>query len=737
MKQTNLTDLLLSCFFLIPTGIHAQQPQQTDRVTIPVSPSQLEAAPAGPFEASWESLRRHYRVPEWFKDAKFGIFIHWGVYTVPAQGSEWYPRHMYNAMAKSHRERWGAQRVFGYKDFIPLFKAEKFDPQSWARLFREVGARYVIPTAEHHDGFAMYASRLTPWNAANMGPKRDIIGELGRAVRHEGLRFGISNHRVENWDFMWPSLPADSTDLFDPRSAGLYGPPQRPTDQSGMGPVPGKEGHHPQSDAFLNEWQLRVEEIIDNYAPDLIYFDNGVNYRSMDPWKLRIARYYYNSARKWGREVSIQAKSEAYLAGSIRDYERESRAPKQLQTDYWQVDDPIGHKFGYVEGLQLQTAEGIIGNLVDNISRNGNLCLNISPKADGTIPDDQQRVLRTIGQWLKTNGEGVYHTRAWRISGEGPHEEGHLSKTDVRFTCKGTRTVYAFVKHWDGRPFIIHALKAAEIESVTALDGGTKVKFGSAADGVLIKAEGHVAEGKMPNGPATAFRIRLKNGKRVLFIGDSITDGGWGRSGGSSKPSAERNQTDWNHLYGHSYMMLCAARYQSRYPAEDVQFFNRGISGNTLAQMADRWDEDAVDIWPDIVTVLIGTNDVTAQRSAHPGQPFDTAAWGRLYRSLLDRMRASNPDVRFVLCTPFTDGRATNEEEADVTSRRYMINQCAAEVKRIAAEYDAVCLPFNELFDRLKTQEPRPKYWIWDGIHPTPAGHERMAEMWLKALGRF
>ena len=159
--------------------------------------------PKGPYTDSWESIKANYQVPEWLKDAKFGIFMHFGVYTVPAHGSEWYPHHMYNneEFAKWHTEHFGAPDTFGYKDFIPLFKAEKFDADDWAELFRKSGAKYICPTAEHHDGFAMYDSKLTKWNAKNMGPQKDIIGLLSVAVRKKGIKFGLSNHRMENWDF--------------------------------------------------------------------------------------------------------------------------------------------------------------------------------------------------------------------------------------------------------------------------------------------------------------------------------------------------------------------------------------------------------------------------------------------------------------------------------------------------------------------------------------------------------
>ena len=499
-----------------------------DRVTINVTPSQLEQCPEGPYEASWQSIAAHYRTPEWFQDAKFGIFIHWGVYSVPAAGSEWYPKHMYNGLQKAHREKWGRQSLFGYKDFIPMFKAEKFNPQEWAELFREAGARYVIPTAEHHDGFAMYDSKLTRWNAKQMGPCRDVIGELAEAVRHEGLKFGVSNHRIENWDFMYPlSMPKDSTDLFQPEYADLYGPPQKPTEQSGMGPkamavmkspklgdnrglneettpvgsdpqppnLGGyEEGRHPQSDAFLNEWELRVHEIIDRYQPDLLYFDNGINYRSLDPWKLRLARYYYNSAHQWQKEVSIQSKAQAYLAGSIQDFERESRAPRKPYDRYWQVDDPIGNKFGYIEGLKLQSADGIIRNLVDNVACGGNLCLNISPKSDGTIPDDQQQILRTIGKWLRQNGEGIYGTRPCQTAIEG----------NIRFTQKAGAN-YAFVLRWDGKPFTIKSIDGNRVKSIISLNDGKKVRFMKQTDSIYVEAKDSATNN------AAGFKILLQN----------------------------------------------------------------------------------------------------------------------------------------------------------------------------------------------------------------------------------
>ena len=477
---------------IVATGASAQQ-TPPPRVTIDLPNGRAADIPPGPYTDSWESIRNNYETPQWFIDGKFGIFMHWGVYSVPAAGSEWYPRHMYGGMLKEHTEKWGAPKDFGYKDFIPMFKAEKFDPDTWATLFKEAGATYVIPTAEHHDGFAMYGSELTRWNARDMGPKRDLIGDLAKAVRAQGLKFGVSNHRMEHWDFMHPAA-AEEHDLYNPEYADFYGPPQKPdtTKASAMGPTAeearaGREA--PQSQSFLEEWLARCQEIIDKYQPDMLWFDNGINSRSLDPVKLRLAAYYYNRAAEWGKDVSLSTKSNAYLYGSVRDYERQGRAPKEITDYYWQVDEPIGHKFGYVEGLQLQNASDVINKLIENISKNGNLCLNISPKADGTIPEDQQKVLREVGRWMKINGEAVYGTRAWMLYGEGPNVEKNNSEYDFRFTQKGSNTLYAFLMKWENGKVVIKSFNPANIEkaiSVSLLGYDGKLEFAQTEKGLEI-----------------------------------------------------------------------------------------------------------------------------------------------------------------------------------------------------------------------------------------------------------
>ncbi len=436
------------------------------------------------FEPTWDSIKANYKTPQWFIDAKFGIMMHWGLYSVPAHQSEWYAKHMYNdpEIMKWHQEHFGPQDRFGYKDFIPLFKAEKFDPDAWALLFKKAGARYIIPTAEHHDGFALWDSKLTKWDAMDMGPHRDLIGDLAKSVRKQGLKFGVSNHRMEHWSFMYPKNPDPKFDLFDPVYADFYGPPHEP--KPGEDAMSGRGA--PQSKEFLDDWAERNEELIDKYRPDILWFDNGVNDRALDPIKLCVAAYYYNRAVEWKKQVSLSTKSDAYLFGSIKDYERQSRAPKEI-TDYpWQVDDPVLNRFGYTEGSPITTAKTVISRLVENVSKNGALLLNISPKADGTIPDDQQRLLLEIGRWLDINGDGIYGTHAWTKFGEGEKDD-----QIYRFSVKQD-ILYVFVMKpiSDGKSVVrslANGKSLSKIKSVELLGSKGKLSFTQDETGLHVQ----------------------------------------------------------------------------------------------------------------------------------------------------------------------------------------------------------------------------------------------------------
>ncbi len=366
------------------------------------------AIPTGPFQQTWDSIRQNYKAPDWFSQARFGIFIHWGLYAVPAYHNEWYARHMYGAFAQYHTDHYGPPDKFGYKDFIPLFKAEKFDPDAWATLFKKSGAKYVVPCGEHHDGFAMWDSNLTRWCAGKMGPKRDLIGDLARAIKKQGLVFGVSSHRMEHHSFMYPTTKV-KTDLFDPAYADFYGPPiQEGMDAGGA------------SQAFQDDWLARCQELIDKYQPQMLWFDAGVDAPEYRPILLRCETFYYNRAAKWGKQVTLSTK-DSRLAGSVLDFEKAGRGPKGVLPGAWQIDDQIAtNSWGYINDIKYRSTASIINELIDASSKGGNLLLNISPKADGTIPDEQQQILLAVGKWLDTNGETIYGSRPWTRSSEGP-----------------------------------------------------------------------------------------------------------------------------------------------------------------------------------------------------------------------------------------------------------------------------------------------------------------------------
>ncbi len=410
-------------------------------------------ARSGPFQPTWESLKQ-YKIPTWYEDAKFGIFLHWGLYAVPAFDSEWYPRNMYLQGTKAfdhHVATYGPQSKFGYKDFIPQFKAEKFDASAWADLFRKAGAKYVIPVAEHHDGFPMYDSGLTDWSAAKMGPKQDVVGELATAVRAAGLHFGASSHRAEHYFFMNGGREFDS-DVRDPKYASFYGPAHAGvTDKNHS-----EWAAHPDP-AYLNDWLARTAEIVTKYHPEVLWFDWWINTKEFEPYLKRLASFYYNDAAKNGYTAAINYKYKAYPDGAaVLDIERgQLDASRSL---LWQTDTSISVKsWGYIEGDTFKSPESLIQQLVDIVSKNGCLLLNVGPKPDGTIPEEAQKILLDMGRWLDTNGEAIYGTRPWKVYGEGPTkvqggafhdtETGAYTAQDIRFTAKGD-TLYAIALGW-------------------------------------------------------------------------------------------------------------------------------------------------------------------------------------------------------------------------------------------------------------------------------------------------
>ena len=385
----------------------------------------------GPFQAEWESLKG-FTVPDWYVDGKFGIFIHWGVYSVPAFGSEWYPRQMYlqgTAEYQHHIETYGPHTKFGYKDFIPQFKAEKFDPADWAGLFKKAGARFVVPVAEHHDGFAMYDCSYSRWCAAKMGPQRDVVGDLAVAVRQAGLVFGLSSHRAEHWWFFNGGRQFPS-DVASRRLQGLYGPAclGKTTDMGGLDsePVPDAK--------YLKDWLYRTCELVDKYQPQLVWFDWWVNHAAFRSVFPKFAAYYYNRGAEWDQGVAINYKLGVYPHdAAVFDIERGMQ--KGIYPYFWQNDTAISkNSWGYVQNQDYKRAGDLIGDLVDLVSKNGALLLNIGPRPDGTIPEAEQKILLEMGAWLAINGEAIYGTRPWKIYGEGPTQVVEGQFTDTKRT---------------------------------------------------------------------------------------------------------------------------------------------------------------------------------------------------------------------------------------------------------------------------------------------------------------
>ena len=461
-------------------------------------------AHSGPFRPDWASLQK-YRNPAWYEDAKFGIFIHWGLYAVPAFANEWYSRNMYQRGSREfehHVATYGPQAKFGYKDFIPKFTADQFDARAWARLFREAGARYVVPVAAHHDGFPNYDSNLTDWCAGKMGPKRDLLRELSQAIRGEGLHFGASTHRAEH-DWFFDGGRAFDSDVADPRFAAFYGPAHPRSVRDGFDHNLIEDWTYV-SPAFLDDWLARTAEIVEKYQPDLIYFDWWVGQPSFRGHLTRFAAYYYNKGAQGGKEVVVNYKDHAFQEGSAA-FDVERGQLTDIRPQHWQTDTSISNaSWGYLPNDTYKSPELIVHQLVDIVSKNGNLLLNVTPRPNGTIPDEEQAILREVGAWLKVNGEAIYDTRPWKRFGEGPTQVAGgafqdakskpFTAQDFRFTMKGS-TVYAIELGWpsssSGRT-VIHSLGSttlgdAKIQSVKLLGSDASPKWRQLADQLEIE----------------------------------------------------------------------------------------------------------------------------------------------------------------------------------------------------------------------------------------------------------
>lgn len=456
------------------------------------------------FKETWESLSTNEREPEWFKDAKFGVYFHWGVYSVPAYDNEWYPRWMYapgrkdwgGTVFEHHQKTFGPLSEFNYHDFIPMFTAEHFDANEWADLFKKSGARFAGPVAQHHDGFAMWASKINPWNAKDMGPKKDILGELYAELKKNDLKTIATFHHERllqryaqdtaqwakntpdpGWDSHFPYHPDYVTSTTDPKLRLLY-------------------GNIPEAEAY-DYWLNQVNEVVDNYAPDIIWFDSWLDIIP-ENYRQRMVAHHFNTAVSRGQKPIVAYKQED-LPANVGMLDMEQGGKKELSEDYWLTDITISYgSWCYTNGQTYKTPALVIRNMIDVWSKRGIVLLNISPKADGRIPEEQRNVLTTLGHWIEKHKEAIYETRAYSTFGYGKAkiEDGQFGgqsatigydQNDVRFTIsKDNKSLYVFTL---GLPapnskLEIQHINESKIKRVSVVGSGVELKS-SLANNVL------------------------------------------------------------------------------------------------------------------------------------------------------------------------------------------------------------------------------------------------------------
>ena len=469
----------------------------------------------GRFEPNWESLQQ-YSCPEWFRDAKFGIWAHWGPQSAPMAG-DWYARNMYmegSAQYEHHLKQYGHPSEFGYKDIIPLWKAEKFDPEFLMRKFVTAGAKYFTAMGVHHDNFDCWNSTHHRWNAVNYGPKKDIVGTWCRVAREHGLRFGVTEHLGRTLSWFSTNKGADKEgdragvpyDGNDPVYEELYLPPHGDTSLA-----------YPRNptEAWKEEWFARVKDLVDQYQPDLLYTDGAVPFGEVGR---RLIAHLYNSneaAHSGNLEAiytlkdmrSLDAERDLihgdYVEGiGVRDVER--GVIDRIWPTPWQTDTSIGDWF-YRTGDQYKSAGTVIHMLIDIVSKNGNLLLNVPQRPDGTYDDEVGAVLDGLSVWMGENGEAIYGTSPWQIYGEGSSggsAEGHFGEgsmaygpEDIRFTVKDG-VLYAMVLGMPEGEVVVRSLASGghTVRSVSLLGAEVGLEFEQEADGLRVTLPERIPE---------------------------------------------------------------------------------------------------------------------------------------------------------------------------------------------------------------------------------------------------
>ncbi|MGA2408298.1 MAG: alpha-L-fucosidase [Bacteroidales bacterium] len=469
------------------------------------------------FKPTDESLKQ-YQYPDWFRDAKFGIWSCWGPQAVPRQG-DWYARRMYQVKDpayKYHLEHYGHPSVFGYKDIIPLWKAEKWDPDKLMALYKKAGAKYFVVLAVHHDNFFLWDSKLNDWNSVNMGPKKDVVKIWQQVAKKQGLRFGVSEHLGASYTWFQVSHGADKE---GPKAGVPYdGADMDYQDLYHAKTTQDNKDWLTKNPAFQLEWYKRIKELVDNYQPDLLYSDSKMPFE--DVGRTLISHFYNQDIIKNNGKLEAVYNCKQPSEGMwIEDLER---GVKDTISQYpWQTDTSIGDWY-YRTGQKYKTATEVIKMLVDIVSMNGNLLINVVQTPEGDLEPDMIAILEEIGAWTEANGEGIYGSRPWKIYGERPtgaqvvksgnfnEEKVKYSAGDVRFTTKGS-TLYAYCLGKPETDIIIKSLgKSSKLEhkaiaSITLLGSSEKIEWKYTSAALVIKKPV-----KMPGWQVLGFKIELK-----------------------------------------------------------------------------------------------------------------------------------------------------------------------------------------------------------------------------------
>lgn len=462
------------------------------------------------YEASWNSLKTH-QTPAWFQKAKFGIYTHWGIYSVPAcrPNGSWYGFYMYqkgSPQYEYHTKTYGDPSVYGYKDFIPEFTGEKFDAKEWAELFAKAGAKFAGPVGEHHDGFSMWDTGLNRWNSAAMGPKVDVVAEMEREIRAKGMKYMVALHHAENWRFFphW----VEETDLSNPENFDLYGTPHDLDWKNGIpdkGEWPIWNAQTLPDKAFCDKWLAKCKEIIDRFTPDMLWFDFGLGFMP-ETYRAEMLAYYYSKSEEQGRDVVTTYKYQDLPAGNgVIDLEL-GRFDRMMYHE-WITDTTVddGEGWCYLFDAKYKEPGELVHYLIDNVSKNGYLLLNVGPKPNGEIPEEARHILLEMGKWLEVNGEAIYDTTPWFTFGEGPAkmekagmfsegEKLRYSSEDIRFTVNGNM-LYAALLGWpqDGKAVIKSAAQfyPGEIAGITMLGDDAPLQWNCTDEGLVVSLPAH------------------------------------------------------------------------------------------------------------------------------------------------------------------------------------------------------------------------------------------------------